>query len=228
MMEDSEPRIAVDIWSDVVCPWCAIGYTQFRKAIDMLDGEIAVDVRFMPFELNPDMPEEGEEQISLLAERYQKTETEVIAMRASLEEVGERVGFSFAWQGEGTPPPQMVWNTFEAHKLLRWALTTQGMEAQAALQLALFRAHFQLRRRIGRRETLLDIVENLGFDRRAAEEALEDEALSIATRMEEQRGRQSSIDSVPSFVINGRYLVPGAHEPEAYVGMIRKVVGMDA
>lgn len=225
-MSETIPKVAVDIWSDIVCPWCAIGYTQFRKALDQLDGEVEVEVRFMPFELNPQMEPEGAEQTALLAQRYGRSEAEVLAMRATIEEVGDKVGFSFAWDGDGDPPPPWVWNTFEAHKLLRWALTTQGLEAQSALKLALFRGHFQQRRMIGKREVLLDIAENLGFDRRAAQEALEDEALSIATRIEEKRGLEAGINSVPNFVVNGRYLIPGAHEPQAYADMIRKVVAM--
>jgi len=71
MSEASEtlrPRVAVDIWSDVVCPWCAIGYTQFAKALKDLDGEIDVEGRWMPFELNPDAPPEGRNQAQHLAE----------------------------------------------------------------------------------------------------------------------------------------------------------------
>jgi len=224
MSEEEFPRVAVDIWSDVMCPWCAIGYTQFAKAVKELEGEIEVEVRWMPFELNPDMPAEGRSQAEHLAQAYQRSPEEVAEMRRKLVEVAGRAGFSMEYDGEGEGPEPMMWNTFEAHKLLRWALATQGMDAQTALELALFRAHFQQRRKIGRREVLLDIAENLGFDRKAAEAALEDEALGIAVRMEEQRARENRISSVPSFIINGRYLVPGAQEPEVYRETLRKVV----
>ena len=222
--ESPLPRVAVDIWSDVVCPWCAIGYTQFSKALKELDGEIDVEVRWMPFELNPDMPPEGANQAELLAERYGRSPEEVAEMHARLVEAGRKAGFSMDYEGEGDPPPAMSWNTFDAHKLLRWALAVEGMEAQTALKLAFFRAHFQQRRRIGKREVLLDIVENLGFDRKAAEAALDDEALGIAVKLEEQRARESEINSVPSFIVNGRYLIPGAQEPEVYRETLRKVV----
>lgn len=220
------PRVAVDIWSDVVCPWCAIGYTQFAKALKELDGEIDVEVRWMPFELNPDAPPEGMPQAKHLSEVYNRTPEQLAEMRENLEAVAERVGFSMDYDGPGEPPEPMTWNTFEAHKLLRWALTVEGMEAQTALSLALFRAHFQQRRQIGKREVLLDIAENLGFDRKAMEEALEDEALGIAVRLEEERAREASITAVPSYIVNGRYLIPGAQEPEVYVEMLRKVVEM--
>jgi predicted DsbA family dithiol-disulfide isomerase len=220
------PRVAVDIWSDVVCPWCAIGYTQFAKALKELDGEIEVEVRWMPFELNPDAPPEGRNQARHLAEVYQRTPEQLAEMRANLEAVAGRAGFSMAYDGPGEPPEAMMWNTFEAHKLLRWALTVEGMDAQTALSLALFRAHFQQRRKIGKREVLLDIAENLGFDRKAMEEAMADDALGIAVKLEEKRAREANINSVPSFIIDGRYLIPGAQEPEVYRETLRKVVEM--
>ena len=157
-MSEDLPIVAVDIWSDVMCPWCAIGYTQFAKAMKDLEGEIEVEVRWMPFELNPDMPAEGKSQAKHLAEVYDRSAEEVAEMRQRLLDVAAKVGFSMAYEGEGEGPEPMMWNTFEAHKLLRWALSVEGMEAQTALKLALFRAHFQQRRRIGKREVLLDIA----------------------------------------------------------------------
>ncbi len=223
-VSSNPPRVAVDIWSDVMCPWCAIGYTQFAKALKELEGEIAVEVRWMPFELNPDLPLEGKSQAQHISEVYQRSPQEVAEMGARLREVAERAGFSMSYDGEGDGPEPMMWNTFEAHKLLRWALATQGMDAQTALKLALFRAHFQQRRKIGKRAVLLDIAENLGFDREAANIALDDEALGIAVKLEEQRGRENNINSVPSFIVNGRYLIPGAQDPEVYRETLRKVV----
>ena len=223
-LSESGPKVAVDIWSDVMCPWCAIGYTQFAKAKKELEGEIEVEVRWMPFELNPDMPAEGKPQAQHLAEVYDRSPEEVAEMRAKLLEVARRAGFSMDYDGKGSPPEPMMWNTFEAHKLLRWALADQNPDAKSALSLALFRAHFQQRRNVGKREVLLDIAADLGFDRTKAKAALEDEALEIAVRMEEQRALQNDIRSVPSFVVDGRYLIPGAQEPEVYRETLRRVV----
>jgi len=221
------PKLSVDIWSDVMCPWCAIGYTQFAKALDELDGEIEVETRWMPFELAPDMPQEGKSQAQHLADVYGRSSDEVAAMRAQIELAGERAGFPMVFEGpEGEPG--MTWNTFEAHKLLRWALADQGPEAQTRLKLALLRAHFQQRRPVGQRETLLDIAGEQGFDRAKAAEALDDDALAMAVRLEEKRGIEAGINSVPSFVINGRYLVQGAREPEDYAGMLRKAAVLAA
>jgi predicted DsbA family dithiol-disulfide isomerase len=222
----NKPVVDVQIWSDVMCPWCAVGYAQYAKALAQLGDVITVETRFMPFELNPDLPAEGKDQQKHLAEVYQRSAEETAAMRQRLMDAAERAGFPMQWTGDGEEPAAMMWNTFAAHELLRWALATQGPEAQGRLKLALFRAHFQQRRNVSDREVLLDIAAAEGFDRAAAAAALDDEALAVATRMEERRGREMGIHSVPSFVVNGRYLIPGAQEPEVYAATLRKVAEM--
>jgi predicted DsbA family dithiol-disulfide isomerase len=222
----SKPVVDVQIWSDVMCPWCAIGYAQYAKALKEVGGEIEVTTRFMPFELNPDLPPEGKDQQKHLAEVYRRSPEETAGMRRRLMDAADRAGFPMQWSGEGEEPAAMMWNTFAAHELLRWVLATQGPEAQARLKQALFRAHFQQRRNVSDREVLLAIAEAEGFDRAAATAALDDEALAIATRMEEKRGLEMGINSVPSFIVNGRYLIPGAQEPETYVATLRRVAGL--
>jgi len=224
----TKPQVDVQIWSDVMCPWCAIGYAQYARALEEIGGEVEVTTRWMPFELNPDLPPEGKDQQKHLAEVYQRSPEEVAAMRAQMQQRADAAGFPMEWAGGGEEPAAWMWNTFDAHKLLRWALAVHGPEAQSRLSQALFRAHFQQRRPVGRREVLLDIASDEGFDRAEAAAALDEEALAIATRMEEQRGREMGINSVPSFIVNGRYLIPGAQEPEVYAAALRKVAEMAA
>ena len=219
-------KVSVDIWSDVMCPWCAVGYTQFAKAVKELEDELDIQVRWMPFELNPDLPPEGKLQDRHLAEVYGRSPEEAAAMRAQMQATAAGAGFPMDYTGKGEEPPAMMWNTFEAHKLLRWALAEQGPEAQTRLKIALLEAHFQLRRNVGDREVLLDIAGAEGFDRGRAAEALADEALAIAVRAEEERGRRAGINSVPSFVVNGQYLIQGAREPEDYAQMLRRAAGL--
>ena len=219
----TKPKVSVDIWSDVMCPWCAVGYTQFAKSVKQLGDELDVEVRWMPFELNPDLPPEGKLQDKHLAEVYGRSPEDVAAMRAQMQATAEGAGFPMAYTGEGEAPPAMMWNTFEAHKLLRWALADQGPEAQTRLKVALLKAHFQQRRNVADRAVLLDVAEAEGFDRARAAEALADQALAIAVRAEEQRGREAGINSVPSFVVDGKYLIQGAREPEDYANMLRQV-----
>ena len=221
----TKPKVSVDIWSDVMCPWCAIGYTQFAWAVAQLGGEIEVEARWMPFELNPDLPPEGVSQVEHLGKVYGRSPEELAEMRRAMLARAEAVGFPMTEAGPGGAPA-MMWNTFEAHKLLRWALADQGPEAQTRLKVALLEAHFRDHRRVGEREVLLDLAAEQGFGRAKAAEAFDDEALAIATRMEEKRGREMGINSVPSFVFAGRYLVPGAQEPEVFVATIRKVADL--
>ena len=176
----------------------------------------------MPFELNPDLPAEGKGQAKHLAEVYGRSAQEVAAMRTQMEATAARAGFPMEYSGDGPEPPAMMWNTFAAHELLRWALATQGPEAQARLKVALLQAHFQQRLNVSDRAVLLDLAEAQGFDRSEAAAALDEEALAIATRMEEQRGRDMGINSVPSFVVDGKYLIQGAREPDDYAQLLRQ------
>ena len=220
-------ELDIDSWSDIVCPWCAIGCTQFAKAVDELGSELDVTVRWMPFELNPDAPPQGKSQAAHIAEVYNRTPEEVAAMRAQLEQAAQRAGFPLDYTGEGEPPEAMMWNTRAAHKLLRWALAEAGPEAQTRLKLALFRAHFQQRRDVSDREVLLDIAQHEGLDRTAAAEAMDDPALDAAIAMEEQRALQNNIRSVPSFVINGRYILQGSQEPEGFRKALLQIANME-
>ncbi|HSG56228.1 MAG TPA: DsbA family oxidoreductase, partial [Paracoccaceae bacterium] len=207
-------KLVVDVWSDVMCPWCAIGFTQFSKAIEELAGDVDVETRFMPFELNPDMAPEGRGQAELLAENYRKSAEEVDAMRATVEAAADAAGFPMDWRSTEAEPPRWVWNTHEAHMLLRWTLSVAGPEVQTALKVALFKAYFQQRLDVSDRAVLLELAEELGLDRARAEQALDDPALSTAIRMEEQRAAENGIRSVPTYVVNGKYILQGSSDPE--------------
>lgn len=220
--------LEIDIWSDVVCPWCAIGYTRLASAMEQLRGDLDVDVRWMPFELNADMPLEGRDEAAYLGEVYGRSADEVAAMRAHMQGEAEAAGFPMDYTGEGDPPAPMMRNTLRAHKLLRWVLANDGAEAQTALKLALFDAHFRQRRDIADPQVLLDIVETQGLDRDAAQAALEDEALGMAIRMEERRAVENNITSVPTFVVNGRYILQGSQEPEKFRQTLLQIASMEA
>jgi predicted DsbA family dithiol-disulfide isomerase len=142
-------------------------------------------------------------------------------MQGQMAATAERAGFPMRFTG-ADGGPAMMWNTFEAHKLLRWALVTEGAEAQTRLKLALLRAHFQQGARIGEQAVLLDVAAAEGFDRAAAEAALADETLGAAVRQTERQGQEMGITAVPSFVIASRYLVQGALEPEVYAQALRQ------
>lgn len=217
-------RLTIDIFSDVMCPWCIIGYGQLQKGLAQLEGEIEAEIRWRPFELNPDMPDDGEGQAEHIARKYGRASDEIEANRERMIQFGDRVGYSFRFAGEGDGPKPMIWNTFLAHKLLAHTLDVAGPMVQTRLKLALFDTHFQQRRKLSDRAVLLDVAAQVGINPVGAAEALDDEALSQRIRQEETAAWDMNISGVPAMLVQGKYLIPGAQEPEVYVNALRRVV----
>lgn len=215
--------LTIDIYSDVMCPWCLIGYGQLAKALEQLDGEIAAEIRWRPFELNPDMPPEGEEQEAHLQRKYRRSADEGAAMRGQMKAIADGAGVTLAFEGEGDAPPAMMWNTRDCHKLLGFALEQAGPQVQTALKLALFKAHFNQRQRLGEREVLLDIAASVGLHRAAAKAALDDPELEARVLAEEAQAWDMNISGVPAMIVNSKFMIPGAQAPEVYVNALRRV-----
>ncbi|MGB3469939.1 MAG: DsbA family oxidoreductase, partial [Erythrobacter sp.] len=206
--------VTIDIYSDVMCPWCAIGYGQLTKALAELEGEIDAEIRWRPFELNPDMPATGEEQEAHLQRKYGRSAEEGAAVRGKMKAIAEGAGVSLAYEGEGDPPSAMVWNTRDCHKLLTLALEQAGPTVQTDLKLALFRAHFNHRRDLSDREVLLDIAAGAGLHREAAKVALDDADLDARVLAEERQAYDLNITGVPAMIVNEKFMIPGAQAPE--------------
>lgn len=217
-------KLTIDIWSDVMCPWCLVGWGNLRQGLDRLDGEIDADIRWHAFELNPDMAVEGEDRTEHIARKYGRTVEEARAVQGRMREAADAAGVSLDYEGEADPaPPSMMWNTFAAHCLLTWALDAAGPEQQTELKLALFRAHFNERRNIAARDVLVDVAESVGLDRAGALAAPTDPAIAARVRAEERQAWDMNITGVPAMVIEGKFLIPGAQAPEAYVTALRRV-----
>jgi predicted DsbA family dithiol-disulfide isomerase len=199
-----------------------IGYKQLERALTSLAGEIEAEVRWRPFELNPNMPAEGEDMAAHILRKYGRAPD--AASTGQMVAMAERAGYDMRYRGAEPEPERRLRNTFLAHKLLRWALVAAGPEAQTRLKLALFDAYFQQRRDVSDRTVLLDVAADVGLNRAAAEAALDDETLAQEVRQEELEARGAEINAVPAMIINGRYLIPGAQEPETYANVLRKAV----
>ena len=220
--------VSIDIWSDVMCPWCIIGYQQLQTGLALLEGEIAAEIRWHPFELNPDMPPEGEDSAAHIARKYGRSPAEAEAGREKMSGIAEAAGYSFRYTGEGEAPPQRMRNSFLAHKLLTHTLAAHGPQAQTRLKLALFDAHFQQRRDVGDAGVLADIYEALDLPRHEAEVAFVDPVLGERVRAEEAQAWDMNISGVPAMLVNGKYLIPGAQDPETYANALRRVVSREA
>lgn len=218
--------VRIDIWSDVMCPWCLIGWKQLRKGLAQLEGEIEAEVRWHAFELNPQMPQEGEPQEAHVMRKYGRSAEQAAAGRTQIQRIARDAGASLAWEGaEGEEaPPAMMWNTFLAHVLLLWAGIDHGPEAQTRLKEALFAAHFNRRRDVSDPEVLAEVAESVGLPRLAALRAMADPSLAQAVRQDEAAAADMNVSGVPAMLVNGKYMIPGAQEPEVYANALRRVV----
>lgn len=219
-------RLTIDIWSDIMCPWCVIGYRKLAMALDELSGEIVADVRWRPFELNPDMPREGEDMAAHVLRKYGRAPDE--ASSSHMVAMAAEAGYDMRYLGDAPEPPRRLWNTFLAHKLLRWALAEHGSATQTRLKLALFDAHFQQRRDVSDPAILLEVAASVALDIAGAEAALADDELGREIRVEEGQAHDNEINAVPAMVIDGRYMIPGAQEVATYVNVLKRVVSRGA
>lgn len=211
--------LRIDIVSDVVCPWCIIGYKQVEKALTLLEQPVAAEFHWHPFELNPDMPPEGEDAAEHVQRKYGRTAEQAKAVRSQIRETAASVGFAF---GEGGA--KRLFNTFAAHKLLTKAGEAQGWQQQTALKLALFSAYFQEGLEISDETVLLNIAEGAGLDRAAAQGWLADDQLAMAVRGEQAYWRGENISGVPAIIFDGQFMVPGAQSAETFARVIEKIL----
>lgn len=214
-MSASTKQIRIDIVSDVVCPWCIVGYKQLQKALSRLDGEIEAEIHWHPFELNPMMREEGQELREHMGEKYGSTRQQSDAVRARLTSIGESLGFSFNFY-EG----QRIYNTFLAHQLLKWA---EQEGKQSEFELELFESYFSLQENVGDPEALAKVAGRVGLDEAEAAAVLEDGRYAHDVREHQRFWLSKGIHAVPSFILDRRYLIPGAQDPDVFVAALEKI-----
>ncbi|KAA0994374.1 DsbA family oxidoreductase [Pseudomonas sp. ANT_J12] len=207
--------VSIDFISDVVCPWCALGATALEQAIENVAGEVSVELTYKPFELNPDMPAVGEKAVEHLMRKYGRTAEDVAAGKAMQIARGEAIGFKFDLEKRSH-----FYNTFDAHRLLTWALR-EGR--QVALKKALLRAYFTDGQNLSDRETLVRLAAEVGLDAAAAREVLASGAFATEVRDLEAFYRERGINSVPAMVLNGRHLVSGSQSVEYYEQTLRQM-----
>ncbi|WP_171098428.1 DsbA family oxidoreductase [Ruegeria sp. HKCCD7255] len=209
---DPRPTLQVDIVSDVVCPWCIVGFRQLDMALQK-EGVLA-QLRWHPFELNPNMGPEGQNLREHITEKYGSTPEQSQQARDRLTALGQELGFTFNFD-EGS----RIYNTFAAHQLLDWA-ETQGR--QHPLKLALFDAYFTRQRDVSDTDVLLEAVEAAGLDPEVAREALTSGAHVAPVREKQQFWTSRGISGVPSMVFGGKYLLSGAQGTDTYVEVLQR------
>ncbi|MBH0007463.1 DsbA family protein [Psychrobacter sp. SWN149] len=215
-MQHSEKPLQIDIVSDVVCPWCAIGYSQLDEALKQTNTPF--EIHWHPFELNPNTPAKGRNYREHIMEKYGNTAEDVQENRDRMTAAGAEVGFNFQFTDDFH-----TYNTFNTHQLLHWA-DQQGRMHD--LKQALFIAHFVDNHNVGDSTVLADVAASIGLDRTEALAVIEDQRFAEDIRQSVQHSKQQGIQSVPSVIFNGRHLVSGAQGVENYKNILKQLADM--
>ncbi|WP_394202012.1 DsbA family oxidoreductase [Marinagarivorans algicola] len=205
----------IDIVSDVMCPWCVVGYKNLEAALAELKDDMSADISWHPFELNPQMPIEGQNLNEHLMQKYGLTEEQGDENRQRMAEAGQRAGFTFNFDDA-----RIMINSFDLHRLLMWA-GEQGK--QTALKLAFFEAHFTDLKYLNQEEVLLEVVEQVGLDKEQARNILQSDQYAQAVRQAQARFKQLGISSVPTFIINDKYALSGGQPSESFIQALRQI-----
>ena len=212
-------QLKIDIVSDVVCPWCAIGYKKLSKAMEDLNEEILFEVNWKPYELHPEIPTEG----------FNKEEYYKIKFRNSngskdrfnhITEEGKKAGLEFNFDKSKNLP-----NTFLAHRLL-WFSRSKDM--QDVIAEALFHAYFTEGRDIGSINELISISTENGLQKSEIKDFLKTDVGSDEILREELRAKEMKIFSVPTYIFNKKYLLVGGQEANTFKSYMKKVIEVDS
>lgn len=215
-MNQLKKPLRIDIVSDVVCPWCVVGYRQLAAALEQTNT--AHEIHWHPFELNPNMPSEGQNMREHITEKYGSSKAESDASRAQITKVGSDVGFEFNFTED-----LRMHNTFNLHQLLHWA-EQQGRMHE--LEQALFTAHFTDNRNLSDIAVLADIAAVIGLNREEALAVLEDQRFANDVREVEQHWQRQGIQSVPAIIFNEQHLVSGAQGVDNYVNILEQLANI--
>ena len=207
--------LRIDFVSDVVCPWCAIGLASLEQALQRLQGEVAAEVHFQPFELNPHMPAAGEGIGEHLQRKYGLSEAQLAENQERIRQRGAELGFVFDMDARSR-----IVNTFDAHRLLHWA---GGEGRQAALKRALLRAYFTEGRNVSDRDVLVDIATGVGLDAERAQGILASDEFAAEVREAEQFFLRNGITGVPAVIIERKHLVSGGQPVEVFERALRRI-----
>jgi predicted DsbA family dithiol-disulfide isomerase len=212
--------VRIDFVSDVVCPWCAVGLKSLEQALEKLDGRVAADIHFQPFELNPQMPPEGEDIVEHLRQKYGSTREQIVRNGEAIRARGAALGFEF-----NMGKRDRTWNTFDAHRLLHWA-QSEGAQPQRALKHALLSAYFTRGENVSDHAVLLQAVADAGLPVEHARAILASDEYAADVRAQEQFYVQNGIQGVPAVIVNERHLISGGQPPEVFEAALRQIAGI--
>lgn len=212
----NKKTIRIDIVSDIVCPWCIVGYKRLELALENFENQINFDIHWAPFELNPTMPQEGQNLREHIMEKYRITQKQSDAARATLTQAGDSLGFQFNFDDDSR-----TWNTFKAHQLLHWS---REYSKETQLKMQLFFSYFTEQKNISDPDVLADCARQTGLDHQTAKSILADESYASAVKIEKTNWVAKGIQAVPAFIFENHYHVSGAQEPETLIDVIESIM----
>ena len=208
----------IDFVSDIACPWCAVGLGALEQALEELQNEVKADIHFQPFELNPHMPEGGEDLVEHLGKKYGSTAEQQSQMYQNIKARGAEVGFAFHPTGRGR-----IFNTFDAHRWLHWAELDGAPGDQHQLKKAFLEAYQGRGEVIESHEVLLAIIKTQGMDTDAAKAVLDSDTYAEEVRAKENFYTSAGIHSVPAVIINDKHLISGGQPAAVFANALRQI-----
>jgi predicted DsbA family dithiol-disulfide isomerase len=205
----------IDIWSDVICPWCYLGKRRFEAALDRLDWSDEVEVRYRAYQLDPRATAEPADLRVAIERKYGPGAFDAMATR--LTDLGAPVGIDYRFD------LALRVSTLDAHRLTAWAWATGGAAAQHALVERLFRAYFTEGANVADHATLVALAADAGLDADAAGEALGSGRHADEVAADLDGALERGITGVPAFVVDDRALVPGAQDVETFVDLLGRI-----
>ncbi|MBM6550455.1 DsbA family oxidoreductase [Marinomonas ostreistagni] len=205
--------LTIDIVADPVCPWCYLGYTRLRAAMEHLGDDFRFDIHWLPFELHPDVPKDGVARNDYLGKKFGSQE-KLNEVTHALQNVGHEAGLEFNFSDKDIVP-----NTKLAHQFIAQA---GRMNLATPMVTTLFYAYFTKGENIGDSAVLTRLAKEVGLQEEDIEEALSREA-EILVEEKMERLAQLNIDSVPTYIINEKFLVQGAHPPETFAEILTDI-----
>jgi predicted DsbA family dithiol-disulfide isomerase len=208
--------LKIDIVSDVVCPWCTIGYKRLEKAIEEMGVGDKVEIEWQPFELNPNMPAEGQNITEHLFEKYGSTKEQQQESKDYMTQVGKELDFTFDYYDE----MRMV-NTFDAHVLLEYA---HKFNKQTELKMRLTTAFFSERKDVSQKEILKQALLEVGLNVDEALALLDNEEARNEVRIKQNYWKSLGVNSVPTIVFDRKSAVTGAQPVEVFKQVLTELL----
>jgi predicted DsbA family dithiol-disulfide isomerase len=211
---NKQVKLKIDIWSDIMCPFCYIGKRHFEKALEQFDHRKEVQIDWHSFQLDPSLPKPASKQnvYEYLAQRKGMSYDQSVAMHANVVHMAKNAGLDYHFE------KAVVANSFDAHRLIQFA-KTKGLGD--AVEERLFKAYFTEGKNMCDQNTLIELAKDIGLNETEAKEVVISNSFSTEVKNDIETAAQIGVSGVPFFVFNQKYAVSGAQPPAAFLKVLR-------